>query len=118
MNKRKIGKLRRELRALRAGKYNLKTSDLVRFARKVGRLPNTQRGKEPTYVSPIPGTRPLSIPGHTTINPYTADAIMDSFEEDLGRWEDLLEKEPTKSENTKRLPPATICTNRDSGGTQ
>jgi hypothetical protein len=119
MNKHGIAKLRRELEQLRVGKYNLKSSDLTRFAAKVGRKRDTSRGKEPTYVSILlPGARPLSIPGHRKIKPYTADAIMDILEADLDRWEELLEeKEAKANEKSKRLPPATIRTNRNPSGT-
>lgn len=115
MDQKLVDRLRRELEQLRSRKYNLKSSDLTRFAGKVGRKRDTSRGKEPTYVSTVsPGARPLSIPGHRKINPYTADAIMDSFEADLDRWEELLEDKETKAnENSKRLPPATIRTNRN-----
>jgi hypothetical protein len=118
MDKKKLAKLRRELAQLRAGKYNLKTSKLVSFAGKVGRQRDTSRGKEPTYVSVLPGARPLSIPGHRTINPHTADAVMDSLEADLDRWESMLEEtESNANENSKKLPPATVRTNRDPSGT-
>lgn len=122
MNRKKIAKLRRELESLRAGKYNLRPTDLVRFARKVGRDPDTSRGKEPTYVSVLPGTRPLSIPAHPKINPYTAESILDHLEADLDRWEDLAEaaeaEEKNKNENSKGLPSATIRKGGDSGRTK
>src|SRR5436309_11340066 len=115
MDKKKLGKLRRELKQLRAGKHNIKTADLTRFAGKVGRKQDRSRGKEPTYVSvAFPELNPLSIPGHKTVNPYTADSIMDIFEADLDKWEDSLDqqeaKEATKAKETgthgqsKQLP--------------
>jgi hypothetical protein len=116
MTKKKLSKLRRELKQLRAGKYNIKPSDLRSFAGKVGRKLSGLRGKEPTYVSiPFPHLNPLSIPGHPTINPFTAENIMDILETDLDAWEDLLEKESLKNENSKKLPPATIRTDRNTG---
>jgi len=119
MTKKKIAKLRRELTSLRAGKHNLKPKDLIRFAGKVSRKRDTSRGKEPTYISlQFPELRPLSIPGHPTINSYTAVAIIDSLEADLDRWEDLLESQEKKTDgNSKELPPATIRTDRDPSGT-
>jgi len=102
MNLRKLAQLRRELEGLRRARNNLRRSDLVRFANKVGRQPDTKRGKEPTYVSPIPGVRPLSIPSHKRINPYTADSIMDTFEDDLARWEESLEERKMKANNEER----------------
>jgi hypothetical protein len=118
MDVRKIAKLRKELQKLRSGKYNLKPSKLVSFAGKVGRFRDTTRGKEPTYTSIIPGVRPLSIPGHPTINPHTADAILDVLEADIDRWEESLkteEKEP--DEDSKGLPRTTVRKDRDSNGT-
>jgi len=119
MDKKKLGKLRRELSKLRFGRYNLKTSKLLRFAGKLGRKENPLRGKEPTYISiPFPELRPLSIPGHKTINPHTANAIMDSLEGDLNKWEDLLETQEQKANgNNKGLSPATLRTDRDPSGT-
>lgn len=115
MDQRKITKLRRELRKLRSGKYNLKPSKLATFAGKVGRVRDTSRGKEPTYISIIPGIRPLSIPGHPTINPHTADAILDVLEADLDRWEDSLKAEEKKTnENSKGLPQTTVYKKHDS----
>lgn len=115
MTKRKLAKLRRELKKLRAGKYNLKSSDLTSFAKKVGRKPDTSRGKEPTYVSVIfSDLRPLSIPGHTAINPYTADSIMDTFDADLNKWASWLEKQEAKTNGeSQKLPPATVRKDRD-----
>jgi hypothetical protein len=124
MTKRKLAKLRRELSALRARKFNLKTTDLVRFAGQLGRQQDSSRGKEPTYISSaFPNSNPLSIPGHRTINPYTANAILDSLEVDLDRWEDLLDTQEQKGKtdgkddekNPKELPPATLRTHRDPG---
>jgi hypothetical protein len=119
MDKKRLRKLRRELDELRIGKYNLKTSDLVRFAGKVGRKENTLRGKEPTFISvPFPELRPLSISSHKTINPHTANAILDSLEADLNKWEDSLEAQERKTNgNDKKLPPETICTDSDPSGT-
>jgi hypothetical protein len=118
MTKKKLSKLRRALKQLRAGKYNIRPSDLVSFAGKVGRRLDGSRGKEPTYVSTaFPNLNPLSIPGHPKINPFTADNIMDILEIDLDAWEDHLEKESLKNENRKELPPATIRTNRNPSGT-
>lgn len=118
MAKRKLAKLRRELQKLRAGKYNVKTSEIVRFAKRVGRVRDTSRGKEPTYISPRPGVLPLSIPGHPTINPHTANSILDVLESDIDREADLLEsKERKENEERKRIPPAAVHEGCDSGGT-
>src|SRR5437867_4284922 len=126
MDKKKISNLRRELKQLRAGKYNLKTKKLTRFAGKIGRKPDTTRGKEPTYVSEsFPELNPLSIPGHKAVNPFTADNIMDTFEADLDKWEDRLEEQEAKQaketkshDNPKQLPEKTVRKDSDSGGTK
>ena len=119
MNKKKIAKLRRELDGLRAGKYNLKTSDVVSLAKRIGRSRDTSRGKEPTYVSVLPRTTPLSIPGHPTINPYTANAILDVLEADLDRWQELAEQMESKEKQDEKragLPQTAVREDRDSGG--
>jgi hypothetical protein len=118
MTRKKLVKLRRELQKLRGAKYSLKTSQLTAFAGKIGRKRDSMRGKEPTYVSTaFPELNNLSIPGHPTINPFTADSIMDVFEADLDRWESWVEQQESKeNENTKKLPPATIRKNRNSSG--
>src|ERR1700727_314649 len=103
MSRRKVGRLRRELEALRAGKYSLKTSELVNFAGRVGRTRDLTRGKEPTYKNfRFPSLNPLSIPGHPTINPFTANSILDVLESDLDRWDDWLEEEEKKKAREKK----------------
>jgi hypothetical protein len=118
MNKKKLAKLRRELKQLRAGKHNLKMSDLPRFAAKVGRRPDPKRGKEPTYIShAFPELSPLSIPSHRVVKAYTAEAIMDILEADLDKWESRLEEQELKeNENTKRLPATSIRSDGDPNG--
>jgi hypothetical protein len=109
MRKDDIKRLREELQQLRLSKYNLKRSDLVRFAERVGRYPYMKHGKEPTWRSDIPGRNPLSIPGHRKVKPYTANKILDILEADIDTLEDMLEeKERRQNENRKRLPPATL----------
>lgn len=118
MTKKKLAKLRRELNQLRSAKYNIKHSDLTGFARKVGRKPDTSRGKEPQYVSILfPDLRPISIPGHTFVNPHTANAILDDFERmDLFKLEAWLEQQEEKEKNDKHkgIPPETVRQSSDS----
>jgi hypothetical protein len=115
MNLDKIASLREELEGLRRGKHNLKSNDLTRFAGQLGRVPKI-RGKEPTYVQPnIPGSRPISIPGHRKVNPYTASSIMDDFESDLDAFE-AIETERIareKQDKSKKLPPKALLQNRN-----
>jgi len=107
-----IEALRQELEQLRSAKYNLKSRDLIRFATKLGRsLAN--RGKEPTYKSNIPGRRPLSIPGHRKVNPYTASSILDDFEADLDALEDIEEQRiENEKQNRGKLQPKALLPNR------
>lgn len=117
MKKKKIAKLRRELKQLRDAKYSLKLRDLISFAGKVGRKEDTSRGKEPTYVNVLfPELRPLSIPSHREVNPFTANSILDTLEADLDKWEAwVVEQEAkAKNENDKGIPPTTIRSDSDS----
>jgi hypothetical protein len=119
MNKKKIAKLHRELRQLRDAKYSLKRSDLTRFAGKVGRKEDTSRGKEPTYISVcFPELRPLSIPGHREVNPFTANSILDTLEADLKKLEAWVEEQEAKAKNdsTEGIPPKTVRPDSDSSG--
>jgi hypothetical protein len=118
MNKKKLAKLRRELKQLRDAKYSLKLSDLTRFAGKVGRKENTSRGKEPTYISVFfPELRPLSIPGNKKVNPFTANSILDTLEADLIRLETWVQEQESKSnEKTTGLLATTLRSDNDSSG--
>jgi hypothetical protein len=119
MNKKKIAKLRRELRQLRDAKYSLKLADLTGFAGKVGRKENTSRGKEPTYVSVyFPELRPLSIPSHSKVNPFTANSILDTLEADLDKLEAWVKEQEAKAKNdsTEGIPPETVRPDCDSSG--
>jgi hypothetical protein len=121
MTKNKLAKLRRELKQLRDGKYSLKLSDLTGFAGKLGRTRDTSRGKEPTYVSLyFPELRPLSIPGHKSVNAFTANAILDALEVDLNKLEAWVDEQEAKekNENAKGLPPTTIRSDTDPGRTK
>jgi hypothetical protein len=116
MTKDKIEKLRQKLERLRAGKYNMKRSDLTKFATSIWRKEDTKRGKEPTFISiAFPELRPISIPRHRYIKPFTAESIIDSFELDLNTWEEHLESQEKKqNEQGKKLLATTIRQNRDS----
>jgi hypothetical protein len=59
----KVARLREKIETLRRG-GGVRSADLQRLARQVGRRPHA-RGKEPTWVNVrFPEARPLSIPGH------------------------------------------------------
>jgi len=91
MNKRKLKKLRQELDNLRVHPSNLRNTELVKFATKLGRF-KSNRGKEPTYVSDLlPQSRPISIPNHPGSFPrYTAISILDALEQDIDELEEIL----------------------------
>jgi hypothetical protein len=114
MDQKKIEELRDELEQLRGAKYNLKSSDLTRFAQKLGRYP-ANRGKEPTFKSNLPGRRPISIPGHRKVNPFTASSILDDFEEDIDALEEQLEAQRRANEAKVRpqVPPRALLPNRN-----
>lgn len=114
---RKLRKLQRELDSLRSAKHNLKPSDLVSLAKKLGRRLDPNRGKHPMYVSDLlPNRRGgISIPGHPTINSYTAVEILDDLEVDLVMLIELVQKEDSKHGNRKALPAAIVRSDRDSG---
>jgi len=88
MDPAKIEALRNELEALRAGAFNAKRSEVVSLAESVGRR-LTNRGKEPTYVSILPGRNPLSIPGHAKLKGFTVKSILKVLSADLDCWEEL-----------------------------
>ena len=81
----KIEGLKRDLESLRRKKRSLRSIDLERFAKRLGRTRKT-RGKEPTYE--MPGRFPLTIPSHPrTLAIGTACNILDQLELDLDHFE-------------------------------
>ena len=94
MDKKKLRKLRAQLKRLRQRSANLRNQDLVAFAKKLGRE-RSERGKEPTYISTLlPYSRPISIPNHPgSLKPLTAGNILDSFEQDLQALEEKFSEE-------------------------
>jgi hypothetical protein len=91
MNRKKLGRLRRELDRLREAIGGLGQRELERFAAKLGRRRRASGG-EPQWVSDAQGVRPISIPGHKTINRFTAGSILDAFEADLDRLEEQFDE--------------------------
>jgi hypothetical protein len=92
MNRKKLGRLRRELAKLREGAGGIGQRELERFAAKLGRRRRASGG-EPQWMSDEPGVRPISIPGHKTINRFTAGSILDAFEADLDRLEEQIDED-------------------------
>ena len=90
MNKKKIRKLKQRLARLRNQVADMKRQKLVSFAQAVGRE-RIDRGGEPTYISTLlPYSRPISIPGHSTINKFVAGNILDALERDILELEEKL----------------------------
>lgn len=95
MNLTKIRKAREKLTTLRGRKANIKSRELISFAKSIGRE-FSPRGKEPTYVSTLlPYSMPFSIPNHggRPLAKYTAGNILDSIERDLDELEARITKE-------------------------
>jgi hypothetical protein len=91
MNLRKLAKLRRELDSLRRRIATIKGRELESIATQLGRRLDTQRGKEPYWVSDeLPHRNPIGILRHGSkdFKPKTAKNIIYQFELDL----DALEK--------------------------
>jgi hypothetical protein len=93
MDRRKLERLRRQLRALRRSQP--KARDLASLAAQLGRK-IANRGKEPTYESEnFPHLRPLSIPHHKgrDLPTGTKNSILNQLEEDLDAWDEVLSRE-------------------------
>jgi hypothetical protein len=93
MDKKKLKKIRQEIRSLRAGSANVRRRQLISVAKKLGRQ-KSDRGKEPTFISNVfPNLRPISIPSHPGSMPrYTVENILDQFEDDIFHWQQELDK--------------------------
>ena len=98
MNKKKLKKLKVEIRSLRAGSANIRDRQLIKLAKKLGRRLDADRGKHPQYVSDVfPRLRPVSIPSHpTALNPFIAQSILDQLDEDYLCWYERLNKTEEK----------------------
>jgi hypothetical protein len=92
MTKGKLNRIKRKHRGLRERSQDLRNHELAGLARSLGRR-RSKRGKEPTYVSePFLDLRPVSIPSHPgPLKRFTAVSILDQLEEDIFRWEEILE---------------------------
>ena len=99
MTRRKLDKLKRELAALRNGRH--KASDFQSLASKLGRKLNTKRGKEPMWESEsFDDLFPLAIPDHggRDISPGVQKQLLNLLEEDVLRWEEIIEAEEQNEE--------------------
>lgn len=94
MTRKRLSRIKRHLGGLRSRVADLRSRELAQAAESLGRR-RSKRGKEPTYVSePFPDLRPLSIPSHPgTLKRFTAASILDQLDEDVIRWEEMLESD-------------------------
>ena len=114
MDRAKIEALRDELENLRRGAFNIRRSELVSFAESCGRR-ESNRGKEPTYVSVLPHRNPLSIPGHTKLKGFTVKSILKVLAADLDCWEEIADREEKRKQNdSKGISPTALRKDRDS----
>jgi hypothetical protein len=92
MDKKKLKKISREIRSLRAGSANVRRRQLVSVAKKLGRVKDN-RGKEPTFISTVfPNLRPITIPSHPgALKRFTVESILDQLEEDVFYQRQVLE---------------------------
>jgi len=103
MTKKKLKKLRDEIRSLHDRSGSICERDLVGIARKLG-LYRAKRGSEPTYVSAdFPEKRPIRIPSHPgALKRGTALGILGDLEGYLCSWKERLSKSPqTKNDHGK-----------------
>jgi hypothetical protein len=99
MKRKKLDKLKRELDGLRNGRH--KASAFQSLARKLGRKENTKRGKEPMWESESFGDLyALAIPNHggKDISPGVQRQLLDLLEEDVLRWEEVIEAQEQNEE--------------------
>lgn len=92
MNKKKLKKVQRQVDSLRLSLASIRSQDLVRLMKKLGRR-RIKRGKEPSYISDeFPDARPITVPSHPgTLKRGTAASILDDIEGDIFRWEEALD---------------------------
>jgi hypothetical protein len=82
----KLAKIRRDIASARKAIHGTTSRDLRRIAKQLGRVKDTGRGKEPTYVSTLINANPISIP-HDAKGDGTKRNILDDLEGDLVRLE-------------------------------
>lgn len=96
MNKNKLEKVKRELRAIRTNPQGRRAEELISLARQLGRVIDP-RGKEPTYVRERDPalSPPLSIPNHggRDMKIGTVRSIVDQLLDDADEWSIHLNEE-------------------------
>ncbi|MDO8432535.1 MAG: type II toxin-antitoxin system HicA family toxin [Candidatus Binatus sp.] len=102
MTLKQVGRLRVRVGNLRRTR-DVKSREMVRLAKAIGREPDNRTGKEPTYVhSELGDRRPLSIPNHPTLAPGTKNNILDDLEGDLDAYEEILTQKITTTNGKLR----------------
>ncbi|MBF0551070.1 MAG: hypothetical protein HQK60_11095 [Deltaproteobacteria bacterium] len=93
MDKQKLHKITKKLAALRSKPNNIRSIELQRLAKSLGRR-LFDRGHEPNYLSDLlPSRRPISIPNHPgPMARFTAENILDQLEQDIFDLEEILEE--------------------------
>lgn len=78
MDKKKLRKIKKNLDSLRSRPNNIRSSELQKLAKSLGRK-RAKRGHEPNYISDLlPRSRPISIPSHPgALARFTAENILD-----------------------------------------
>lgn len=97
MQQKKLSKLERELEQLYRAPHGVKRERLVALATRIGRVARHSQGKEPRYEHVVlPGTRPLTIPGHPgrELKVGTVRSIADHLLQDVSIWRAFLEDHP------------------------
>ena len=93
MNRKKLAKIRADLAAARRKPQT--QSDLAELAGRLGRMfRKGSKGKEPTWVTHLPGCYPLSIPHGKgrDLKPKTRNSVLNVLEDDAAAWEAHLEE--------------------------
>lgn len=100
MSRKKLVKLRRELRDKLRNPQNTRATELIGLALQVGRVLEN-RGKEPTYIraSDPALTPPLSIPNHPgEMRALTVKSIVHALLSDCDDWDCHLDQEDDDNE--------------------
>jgi hypothetical protein len=98
----RLRRLRRTLENLRR-QGGIRAAALKRLATSLGRVERKKPGADHVWRSHFPGVRDVMISTHPSeaMNRFTARDVLDGLEEDLDRWEEMLEsrREDTSEPN-------------------
>ena len=92
MDRKRLAKIREEIKKARQGIANVRASHLASIAKSLGRE-EVKTGKHPTYSRLGSSWFPLSIPNHSggTLKIGTARSIIAQLEADADNWEEELD---------------------------